>query len=227
MSDDIPPLERLLERTARFVSGGGLHPVELLERIQSAYVAAIDGRLAPNRITVRLSREDYDRLAAALADLHAEAARLLEEVDRERRLQHIGGKLISFSPDDNVGKGIPAVSAQFADTVHRPARTSGHETGIIHRHRGVAIMIEGSGRVALTHTPFSIGRGPGNDLVIPSLAVSRDHARIVFTGQSFVIEDLGSSNGIVVAGERCASAVLDGGTAVTLGNATLRLEQAS
>ena len=31
-----PRLERILERTARKVSGGGLHPLELVERIEAA-----------------------------------------------------------------------------------------------------------------------------------------------------------------------------------------------
>lgn len=47
----------------------------------------------------------------------------------------------------------------------------------------------------------SIGRGPDNDIVIPSEHVSRYHARVTWTGQHYVIEDLGSKNMTFVDGQ--------------------------
>jgi SARP family transcriptional regulator, regulator of embCAB operon len=47
-----------------------------------------------------------------------------------------------------------------------------------------------------------IGRLAGNDIVIHDDTVSRHHAVIVNTGNSFVITDLGSANGVEVAGHR-------------------------
>jgi pSer/pThr/pTyr-binding forkhead associated (FHA) protein len=48
----------------------------------------------------------------------------------------------------------------------------------------------------------SIGRSSECSLVLPSGSVSRRHARVVRQGPNYAIEDLGSSNGTFVNGER-------------------------
>jgi ABC-type multidrug transport system ATPase subunit/pSer/pThr/pTyr-binding forkhead associated (FHA) protein len=51
---------------------------------------------------------------------------------------------------------------------------------------------------------LTIGRDPGNDVVLPHPVVSRKHARITRTGPDgeYAIEDLGSTNGTFVDGKR-------------------------
>jgi len=51
-------------------------------------------------------------------------------------------------------------------------------------------------------TVIQIGRDPGNDVVLTSPSVSRFHAQIVKVGQRYRVEDLRSSNGVFVNGER-------------------------
>jgi adenylate cyclase len=46
-----------------------------------------------------------------------------------------------------------------------------------------------------------IGRGPHCDIVLGDDSISRNHARIVIRGDSFVVADLGSSNGTYCDGE--------------------------
>ena len=54
----------------------------------------------------------------------------------------------------------------------------------------------GSGtRVPLTKDEFRIGRDPGCDVVVPWMAVSRQHARVVQRGPRFVLQDVASRNG--------------------------------
>ncbi|MGH2633951.1 MAG: FHA domain-containing protein, partial [Tepidiformaceae bacterium] len=77
---------------------------------------------------------------------------------------------------------------------------------------------------ALTHAPFSIGRGPGNDLVLTSLSVSRNHAEIVRDGENLVLRDLESRNGVSVGGERYSSVKLADGLVVSVGDVALRIE---
>ncbi len=48
----------------------------------------------------------------------------------------------------------------------------------------------------------SIGRQPDVDIYLESLAVSRQHARILCNNGQFFVEDLGSSNGTYVNGEK-------------------------
>lgn len=63
-------------------------------------------------------------------------------------------------------------------------------------------------QVELTERRLTIGRHPDNDIVIANGAVSARHAAITRRGDEAVLEDLGSSNGTFVNGQRIAQAVL-------------------
>ncbi len=58
----------------------------------------------------------------------------------------------------------------------------------------------------------TIGRTPANAIVIPDGSVSSSHARVVRTGDGFVLEDVGSRNGTYVNSEKVAGkrALADG-----------------
>ena len=53
-------------------------------------------------------------------------------------------------------------------------------------------------------TPFRIGRGQANDLVLESKIVSREHAEIVGEKGRLTLVDLDSLNGTLVNGKRLA-----------------------
>ena len=57
-------------------------------------------------------------------------------------------------------------------------------------------------RIALTQTPFLIGRQSGNQLVLRDNRVSRVHAQIVAEDGGYCLEDLASRHGLYVNGER-------------------------
>jgi pSer/pThr/pTyr-binding forkhead associated (FHA) protein len=52
---------------------------------------------------------------------------------------------------------------------------------------------------------LTIGRNPGNDILIENVGVSRRHAIIKWTGDHAVVEDLGSANGTFVNGQKITS----------------------
>ena len=54
----------------------------------------------------------------------------------------------------------------------------------------------------LTKDEITIGRDSSNDIVINDAEVSRKHAQLVKQGGAYVIEDLGSTNGTFVNGQR-------------------------
>lgn len=63
-----------------------------------------------------------------------------------------------------------------------------------------------------------IGRDSSSQVAINDAEVSRKHARLTFQGGKYVLEDLGSTNGTFVNGQRLASPiVLKSGDVVSLG----------
>lgn len=223
MSDGLTPIERILQRTARAMSGR-LHPAQLLERVQSAVEPAVRDGMAPNQVTIALNPEDYDAYEPAFGQLTIEVNRLLDAYERRQGLTRFGDRVIDFVRSGAVAPSAPSIRAGFADTVHRAAPVAG-ATARIRRHRGTYLLFADGTRSQLTHTPFSIGRGPGNDLVIPSLAVSRQHAVITAIPGGFEITDLGSHNGIVVDGARHDRVTLVSGQPFVLGDVTLQIEE--
>src|SRR5437660_4069127 len=76
------------------------------------------------------------------------------------------------------------------------------------------------------HKPvITIGRGNANDLVLNDSSVSRLHAVVKLTGDSIMIADRGSTNGVVLNGERISDETeLKNGDIAVLGSYELRLE---
>ena len=68
--------------------------------------------------------------------------------------------------------------------------------------------------VAVLGDEFTMGRDPSNEWPIEDIEVSRRHARLVLENDSYSIEDLGSTNGTFVNGQRIRSLlpVLPGAT---------------
>jgi pSer/pThr/pTyr-binding forkhead associated (FHA) protein len=69
-----------------------------------------------------------------------------------------------------------------------------------------------------THRPFTLGRDPGNDIILRDPKVSRHHAEVVFERGFFVLHDLASANGTYVNGKRIRVAPLTHGAKLRMGN---------
>jgi pSer/pThr/pTyr-binding forkhead associated (FHA) protein len=67
-----------------------------------------------------------------------------------------------------------------------------------------------------------IGRSPSAHLCIPDESISREHAVILFEDDTFVLEDLQSTNGTRVNGKRIRTAPLADGDEFQLGQTRLR-----
>jgi CheY-like chemotaxis protein len=77
-------------------------------------------------------------------------------------------------------------------------------------------------RLIPLHAVMSIGRDPENAIQVSDFSVSERHALVRLVDDQYVIEDLGSLNGIFINGERIKKAVLRSGDSVKLGHTTLR-----
>jgi pSer/pThr/pTyr-binding forkhead associated (FHA) protein len=73
-------------------------------------------------------------------------------------------------------------------------------------------LIDGSNRrtVTISHSPFSIGRLPENDLVLAHPFVSRRHAELIVEAGGVFMVDQGSRHGTFVNGQPAAARHLIG-----------------
>jgi pSer/pThr/pTyr-binding forkhead associated (FHA) protein len=68
-----------------------------------------------------------------------------------------------------------------------------------------------------------IGRAPGCELHIDSSSVSRHHALVLTNSRDVIIEDLHSTNGVLVNGRKVTRQLLTEGDILTIGEAQFRL----
>jgi pSer/pThr/pTyr-binding forkhead associated (FHA) protein len=79
-----------------------------------------------------------------------------------------------------------------------------------------------TGIVQLLTRRTSVGRTPDNDIHINEDFISRHHAVLLLAGANTVLEDLNSTNGSYVNGERINRRTLKEGDLVTLGKTEFR-----
>jgi pilus assembly protein CpaF len=75
---------------------------------------------------------------------------------------------------------------------------------------------------------LTVGRDSTNEIVINDAEISRRHARLTFQGGKYILEDLGSTNGTFVNGQRLAGPrVLKAGEVVSFGEQIVLVYEAS
>jgi diguanylate cyclase (GGDEF)-like protein len=89
--------------------------------------------------------------------------------------------------------------------------------------RAQLVVLSGSnvGEMYNLHGVLTVGRGRDADIRIQGDGISRAHARFRVSGDSVVLEDLGSTNGSFVNGERIKNAGLVDGDKIQLGSGTI------
>ena len=75
--------------------------------------------------------------------------------------------------------------------------------------------------IPLQKASFSIGRLPGNDVVIDNLAVSGHHAQLSLDQDHYVVEDMNSLNGTFLNNQRIRRSTLKDGDEIMIGKHSL------
>lgn len=200
---------------------GDVQPVEITQRLQreldaGAKLLSRDKALVPNEFTVYLSRHDYDSLVPMSKAVTAQIVPELRSHAAERYV-FSGPISIAYELDTSLPTGKFNVSSQAVAKVDQPDAPS---TTMIRR---APLVLEVNGvRHPLTPPGLLIGRGSEADLRINDPGVSRRHAQIVVTGSgddvAIRIEDLGSTNGIIVNGQKVRASDLDDGSRIEIGS---------
>jgi chromosome segregation ATPase len=118
-----------------------------------------------------------------------------------------------------------AHSAALVDNIQRSIRSATSGTHEAIRENGARLLVRSQDGHEVVHVlgrKTTIGRTPDNDLQIDASFVSRHHAVLLVTGQQTVIEDLNSTNGVLVNGQRISREVLNDGDQVMIGKARFR-----
>lgn len=205
--------------------------------LQLAQLEASEGRRVESRRALREALEsvrskaihDPARVQASiLALLGSLAAQDGDEDGARWHFKEAAQELIAriaLQPDRvdlqvELGGVMRQLNELGSDATARPHRPPRYRFAVVVRERGAPEV-----REYFDRDEISVGRAPGNDLMLPNYSVSRHHAILQYAGGSFAIVDLGSTHGTLVNGDRVVGrAELQAGDRVELGDFTLRLE---
>lgn len=202
---------------------GFVHPVEIVAGIQreldaEAKLLSRDKRLVPNAFTIGLSQADHDRLVPYSKTLNAEIMPGIRDHAAERHYVFNGPVTIDYVLDEALPTGQFTVASQATAT-----EATGHAAATGQPGR---LVVEVNGvRHPLVAPGLVIGRGAEADLRLNDPGVSRRHALLSVSGDPdhpvVTIEDLGSTNGVLVNGSRVTKTRVGEGTRIEVGNTRL------
>lgn len=221
-------MDRFERRLDRIVSGtfakafkSEVQPVEVAAALQRecddrAAIVTRGRTIVPNEFMVDLGQHDYERLSMYAEPLGAELAAMVREHADEQGYQFVGAVTVGFELVEDLDTGVFRVRSQaVAGGVDSPDSAS------VSAPAAVSAALEtGQSTLALTHRHTVLGRGADADLRLDDPSVSRRHAEIVLSDPPRV-NDLGSTNGTFLDGERVQSAELYDGARVGIGSLTM------
>lgn len=196
---------------------GYVHPVEIVAGIQreldaEAKLLSRDKRLVPNAFTIGLSQGDHDRLAPYSKTLNQEILPSIRDHASDRHYVFNGPISIDYELDKSLPTGqFTVVSQAIAPETRKESPRPGR------------MVLEVNGvRHPLVAPGLLIGRGSEADLRLNDPGVSRRHALITVAGDPahpvITIEDLGSTNGVHVNGNRVTKTRIGEGARIEIGN---------
>ena len=231
-------VEGFFARTFR----SGLQPIELAKALQryagNYQQVGVDGVFVPNVYRFDLSTDDHERFSGFEESLKAELAGVVKRTAADRGWRLQGPVRIELRPGDAVTVGTYELrgkveAAAAAPAPERPApapaaRLGGDEsarTSVLPRSAagGSAALVVGgeTGRRITIPDNATVGRLPECDVTLDDPSVSRRHARIQRKGDGWVVEDLGSTNGLKVNGSKVMQSDLVDGDQLALGSVQL------
>ncbi|MBV8727131.1 MAG: DUF3662 domain-containing protein [Candidatus Eremiobacteraeota bacterium] len=208
----------LIERAFARTFPSDLEPAHIARKLVATMEAKAshEGRtiVAPGTYTVRVSAEDFARLAAHRQYLEQEWAALIAEVARRVSIAFDEPPDVMLVEDPAVVTGAVEIDTAFTET---PAAK--------HYRLRIVKGLPPEGIYPLDRT-VAIGRSTTNDVVLTDPRVSRRHARIETSSGEPILVDLDSTNGTFVNGKRVTEPLhLSAGNVMTLGNTTLAIEE--
>jgi hypothetical protein len=222
------PIARFEEHLARWLAApasrllqGRLHPVQLAQHLGRAMeieaAVGLTQTYAPDDYVVTLHPDDRVRYTGLEGTLEQELAHYLVEAAHERGLVLQRRPQVRFETDATVKRGEPRVIARFSSPTE--------PTAIVEEAASLKVQIRmaDSSLVDVARLPWRIGRALDNDTILEDRRVSRYHVALRLMRGRLCVEDLGSTHGTRLNGERVTIAFLEPGDRLTLGSVDIHL----
>ncbi len=211
-------LEAIVEGTFGRVFRSELQPVEisrgLIRHFQGHKSIDAGGRLVgPNHFTVELNPTDYQRLMPMAGTVSRDCAARVRNVAREGGVAFVGAVTIDLEADPGVRLGGLHIRSSFDE----------HAAGTV---TAAWLELPDGTRIELPPRIVTLGRQPESDIVLEDPNCSRRHAELRPEGDSYVLVDLGSTNGSSVNGSQVTTQSLLDGDALTFGVIVATFRQA-
>lgn len=228
-------LSGLVEGTFGRVFRTEVGPVEISRRLtremdQNVKVS-LSRSYAPNEYVIWLSPEDRARYEGVEDEVADELAGHLLEHVRAERLTLVSRPVIQFGVDEALGLGEFGIETRVVRLDQIPAEEPAPPPAAVVREPLAAMparaIFEAEGtRFTISPAGAVIGRSSSCDVVLANPDVSRQHAQILCDEvEGWIVEDLGSTNGVVVNGGRVDGSLrLSNGDQIKLGPVSGRFE---
>jgi hypothetical protein len=232
-------LEGLFEGTFSRTFKSKVQPVEIARKLakemQDNKSVSISRTYVPNQYVVWLSPDDRtqfegyeDGLKKELSDYLLEHARgeglaLLTrpsvdfQTDERLNLGEFGIQAMLVRPPEDERPELQPEPAEFGHTMVYSVDRDAHRLEPPARSGGRAMLVGGGKRTVLSGNRVVIGRSRDCDVTLDDPNVSRRHAELRREGATWVVADLGSTNGVKVNGHRVAEGALSPGDEITVG----------
>jgi hypothetical protein len=239
-------LAGLVEGTFSRAFKSEVRPVEIARKLAKEMdehrVQSLSRTYAPNEYVVWLSPDDRAQFEGYEDELKRELGGYLLEHARRERVSLVTRPAIEFRTDERLRLGEFGIQARL---VRPPERAEQEPSQGEHGHTMVytvsdrlaeplrepdprrgAARLRVDGRTELLGSNGAvIGRSREADVVIDDPNVSRRHAEVRPSGGSWIVRDLGSTNGVKVNGRRIQGPQsLKPGDELVLGTARLTFE---
>jgi hypothetical protein len=216
-------LAELVEGTFSRAFKSEVRPVEIARKLAKEMddhrVQSVSRTYAPNEYVVWLSTEDRQQFEGYEGDLRNELSGYLLEHARRERVSLATRPTIEFRTDERLRLGEFGIQARL---VHPGREEDDEPSQGEHGHtmvystsdriaeplreadprRGSAVLRVGGRTELLGAAGGVIGRSRDCDITVDDANVSRHHAEVRPSGGSWIVRDLGSTNGVKVNGRR-------------------------
>jgi hypothetical protein len=239
-------LAGLVEGTFSRAFKSEVRPVEIARKLAREMdenkVQSLSRTYAPNEYAVWLSPDDRRQFEGYEDDLRRELSGYLLEHARREKVSLATRPMIEFRTDDRLRLGEFGIQARL---VRPPERADQQPSQGDHGHtmvytvsdrlaeplrepdhrRGSARLVVGGRTELVGGAGAVIGRSREADVVLDDPNVSRRHAEVRPSGGSWIVRDLGSTNGVKVNGRRIQGPQsLRPGDTIELGTARVTFE---